>query len=84
MSRQNTIESVFFRSEIHATDATATGWTAKINPASSAPGTRSRLSTRHTSTADSACRSTFVTWYGAGSAPQSRHSSHHELYHRGQ
>ena len=57
---KKSIESVFFSSLIHATDSTFTGCTAKTTAIHHAPGSASRASTRHQTTAAAAWRNTFT------------------------
>ena len=59
------MDSVFFRSVIQATDSTLTGCRAKIaaaRPAPVPPCGNSRRSTRHNTTALSACSRTLTRW----------------------
>ena len=50
-ARKNTADCVFFSSQIQATDSACTGCSAQSAAPSHAPGTRSRSSTRHSSSA---------------------------------
>jgi len=60
LNQKKTMESVFLRSAIQATEATHTGWMAQTEAATQAPGTARRASTRQSSTAPRACNRTFV------------------------
>src|ERR1039458_2783181 len=51
LKRKKGSDNVFFSSEIHATEATQTGWTAKIIAASQGAGTLNWASTRHNNSA---------------------------------
>ena len=53
---------MFLRWAIHATDSTFTGCTVNSAAASQAPGIFIRSSTRHSTTALDACKSTLTTW----------------------
>jgi len=80
----STADSVFFCSEIHAADSTATGWTAKSRPASPAPGTRRRRRTTQRRMAATAWSATFARWYPHACSPHSRHSSQKAVHVTGQ
>src|SRR5215831_9841639 len=68
-SRKNKPDSVFFISVIHATDSTATGWSAQSAAPSHAPCMRKLRNTRHSNTALRPCIKTFTMWYGSGFNP---------------
>ena len=62
LTRHSRQLNMFFRSVIHATDSTCTGWTANTAAISGAPGTARRASKRHSSTALIPCNKTLCRW----------------------
>ena len=61
-SRKNSIERVFFRCAIQATDSTFTGCRAKIKAAKKAPGMDNSRIMAQIKSAPAMCRMRFVAW----------------------
>src|SRR6516164_7688815 len=83
-SRKNKPDSVFFISVIHATDPTATGWSAQIAAPSHAPCTRKLRNTRQSNTALRPCIKIFTRWYGSGFNPHNACSAQKVVSVKGQ
>ena len=61
-NRKNSIERVFFRCAIQATDSTFTGWRAKIRAAKKAPGMDNFRKMVQISRDAVICKTRLVTW----------------------
>ena len=83
-AKKKTAESTFLRSEIQATDSTATGWTAKRSPATAAPGTRNARRRRQRSREATAWSATFTAWKGPAASPKARDSTQNVVQVSGQ